>query len=1146
MAHEDMPSDVGEHLLAEGAALHLLAAATFGDVLSIIDTMPPAARPRLADALTSLERSFRESGHSANEQLCSFLAALCQSPGPFSGPTAPGRPSDAPPGDGGPVDFAGLLDLARSAGDLPTAYALLRAHRSLVPEESPVRAAIALVRQRGQDRLEYARVIAALGLLADDGPGQVTGRADWATFLHNHGHHRRALFHAGRALAAQHAVGDAASLSHAYMTLAATLSKMGDAEGHLRVLREGLAACEAVDDVPPADVAALHIETAGALAGLHRYHEALSHLAAASRSDTSSRADLHKHADVLLLHASVWHAVGALAAASGMYRRVLDAATPWGGRTRRLAVVGRLAKCLTDRGREREATRLLEEEVAVGEREAWNNIAPLRAHLGRAFLRQGDPKRAQLQLARSLLDATVPAPFWPDVGEVFITLGDLALSEGRTEEARRYYQDACCFEPGPRTDPHQPPVLITERLLDQSPLPELREWFGRLLAETVIRLRDRLDLEPRTEGHPPKIRLTSIERRFHLAGTREEREAFAEELRTGLRQAAQCDAWSVVKQLTVPVATVVARTYGAPAAERLLREILASEEAHGRGDDTLWLRLALVRTLVGRPDGEQAAFDELWACRRRLLERHRYGPAAQSADEIAGQALPVYEELLSLLLPDDGRGCRVRLPDSRPADVLAFDLHEEGKSRGIVQALARLPLPQPPGVPSELIDVEKVTQWALGRELVSRERSGIHDGPREDLLTALRQRLDRALAVIGPMAPEYARLRRAEGIDTGGALELVRRHAPAEGLLLASYFVGERSTFCFTIASGELRLRTYRIPMGRAALHTSANAVRRVVDGDRTVFPHVPGIRARRPTPLPLEGLSALLPFQEDLSGGQLLCVAPHGPLAVLPLNALRLPDGAYLGERAALVYTPSVSALEYLLVDPPAPPVSALYVGVAALEDQRPDGGAEGGAKEPEHVGFENYALPEAEGVRVTSLRGAAARPEAVLEALADSDLAYVACHGQSGKGDPEDAALILSDGERRTSRDTGAQDPGALPFLLRARDLNAPRGLPRTVILRACSAGWHDPAHQGEDFTGLTLALLRGGTRTVVAPVWQVYGPSSAELLDGLTRDLMGGVPVWKAVWRAQRRFLTDRERPHLAHPYHWAGFVPLGDWR
>jgi CHAT domain-containing protein len=147
---------------------------------------------------------------------------------------------------------------------------------------------------------------------------------------------------------------------------------------------------------------------------------------------------------------------------------------------------------------------------------------------------------------------------------------------------------------------------------------------------------------------------------------------------------------------------------------------------------------------------------------------------------------------------------------------------------------------------------------------------------------------------------------------------------------------------------------------------------------------------------------------------------------------------------------------------------------------------------------------------------------------------------------GDPEDAALILSDGQRRTSSNTTAQQPGALRFLLRARDLYSPRGLPRTVILRACSAGWHDPAHHGEDFTGLTLGFLRGGTRTVVAPVWQVHTHSSAELLDGLIRELMSGAPVWKAMWCAQRRFLSNSDRPYLAHPYHWAAFVPLGDWR
>ena len=77
------------------------------------------------------------------------------------------------------------------------------------------------------------------------------------------------------------------------------------------------------------------------------------------------------------------------------------------------------------------------------------------------------------------------------------------------------------------------------------------------------------------------------------------------------------------------------------------------------------------------------------------------------------------------------------------------------------------------------------------------------------------------------------------------------------------------------------------------------------------------------------------------MSGAELLCFVPHGPLHGLPLHALPDGDGGYLVERIGTVYAPSISSLSYVLSTKSSPAERAPTVyaaGVAAREDAHPD----------------------------------------------------------------------------------------------------------------------------------------------------------------------------------------------------------------
>ncbi|MEU6496872.1 CHAT domain-containing protein [Streptomyces sp. NPDC046984] len=1114
------------------AAIRCVMALTFDEALEHLGRVPDSDYPVLLEGLRRVGDLMRTGGRPHATELAAFLVEFVKRSVVSEGkalnavPVFP-RPDNTPSGTF--RSFPDLLRQAAAAPGLLEAHTLIRRHRDLLPNQ-PVEAALKVFGKEGIDSVGNAYVVAALGLLAEDGPSQVLARLAWSEHLLRSGWPQRALHHATRAVSLQYAVGDSTTLVAAHAQLANVFGKTGDLAGRADALRRALAAFDQDDEVPPEEKLSFQRGWLDALMGLRRFHEVMPVLDTAEELANTigpGSGTAYLPAFVILLHRTqVAEHIGALRAAIQTYRRILDGRELPHHNVPRSWVTTRLASCLARSGRRREAIRLLMREVEAAEQKGtdWLSV-PERCALAWLLLDQDPDADVDHHLARCLFD--VDRTGWAGIGQVFIIMGDLERRDGHITGAAECYRYALYLAPGP-DHPEQPDKLPNraERVLTSPLLRSLQMPVNETHSHFIAGLRETLDLGRSPGPDLPELRVMARERLFHVTPDHGERWELAEELGAGMSHAFQQDEATTLRDLAIPVAEVFREVYGSVSAVRFLTDVLNHHEKHGRLAEPR-LAVALTELLNETPGGHQRAFDVLWHHRELRLRNRALSPIHQDADDAAGQAQPIYEELLSLLTL---HGQTLRLPDHRPAPVLAFDLHEEAKAQGIVQDLSRMPLQRPHAMPSDLFTAED--------ELLAEQRR-LAAGDRPDRAARWREHAAQLAGIhdaLDEAAPAYARMRRAAGARFDDVLRLIEEGAPAEGMVFASYFVGESQTFCFVLASGCPEPTLYRIPWGRAKLHAAAEDIRRTVDGDRSVFPPVPPIKPRRPARLPLEGLAdQLLPFQELLEGRQLLCVAPHGPLSVLPLGALRLRDGRYCTEHAAVVYVPSISAIEYLRAARPVRSGAALCVRVAGSEDLQRG-----------RAGFETHALPGAPGWEVTSLTGLKATPEQVFAGLGRAGLAYIACHGYRDLNDPENSALMLSDGAERPSRSLEGTSRQAIRKFLRARDL--PKGgtaMPARVVLRACSAGWHEPEHPGEDFTGLPRALLREGTRTVLAPIWQVDQDSSAELLDHFTAGVMNGVPVWRALWNAQRRMLADETRAHLAHPYHWAAFVPLGDW-
>jgi hypothetical protein len=122
---------------------------------------------------------------------------------------------------------------------------------------------------------------------------------------------------------------------------------------------------------------------------------------------------------------------------------------------------------------------------------------------------------------------------------------------------------------------------------------------------------------------------------------------------------------------------------------------------------------------------------------------------------------------------------------------------------------------------------------------------------------------------------------------------------------------------------------------------------------------------------------------------------------------------------------------------------------------------------------------------------RAAAARVEAVRDALDGAGLAHLATHGTFRDGNALLSSVSLADGP------------------LTAYDLETLRTPPHLVVLSACDAG-----RAGETLMGLPGVLLAFGTRTVIASVTPVRDAAARDFMVAVHAHLARGISPARAL--------------------------------
>ena len=163
-------------------------------------------------------------------------------------------------------------------------------------------------------------------------------------------------------------------------------------------------------------------------------------------------------------------------------------------------------------------------------------------------------------------------------------------------------------------------------------------------------------------------------------------------------------------------------------------------------------------------------------------------------------------------------------------------------------------------------------------------------------------------------------------------------------------------------------------------------------------------------------------------------------------------------------------------------------------------------------------FSRADATKTRVTTLSG-------------EFDVVHFACHGEFNDMQPMQSGLLLA----KEGEDDGVlRVPDVFGLNLQKANL---------VTLSACETAL-TKVRGGEDWAGMSLGFIYAGTPSILATLWGVDDKSTAILMKNFyTNWLTKGMSKPAALRQAQ---LDLKAIPEYNHPYYWAAFEIIGDWR
>lgn len=142
-----------------------------------------------------------------------------------------------------------------------------------------------------------------------------------------------------------------------------------------------------------------------------------------------------------------------------------------------------------------------------------------------------------------------------------------------------------------------------------------------------------------------------------------------------------------------------------------------------------------------------------------------------------------------------------------------------------------------------------------------------------------------------------------------------------------------------------------------------------------------------------------------------------------------------------------------------------------------------------------------------------------------ADKDVIHLSCHAYFNPEEPLNSGLLLSDG------------------MSTVKDIFGMNIKTNLLVLSACQTGLNEQK-PGDELVGLTRAFLYSGTRSIMVSLWRVSAVSTLKLMESFYKKIKNEkMSNAEALQRAQIEMMQDAR---YAHPYYWAPFILIGDWK
>jgi len=152
------------------------------------------------------------------------------------------------------------------------------------------------------------------------------------------------------------------------------------------------------------------------------------------------------------------------------------------------------------------------------------------------------------------------------------------------------------------------------------------------------------------------------------------------------------------------------------------------------------------------------------------------------------------------------------------------------------------------------------------------------------------------------------------------------------------------------------------------------------------------------------------------------------------------------------------------------------------------------------------------------------------------NADILHFSCHGYFDNKDPLESGILLKDEQKLTAKD----------FLSLSDDKRINADL---VILSACDTGISENK-PGDELLGLSRSLIYAGAKSLILSLWPVSSQAAKEMMVEFYKNLKRGDTKAAALQKSQldlrERWSEKYGKEEGGHPYFWAPFILIGDWK